>query len=287
MVWEAYTLVNKDYLRMRLILRNRMMRSFFVLCALIGGAVQAWTGELRIHRIDKLGEHSKASPRFDHGEARAEARTVFAELAQRHEWNFSQASDSKIFTDEGLSQIDVIVFDNNSGLLFNESEKAAFEKWVTNGGGVVGVHGASYAHKAVSSDNNAAWPFWYGLWGVLHKTGPKNGPQGRRGYADWIVMKGEGVKGSDRLPKRWQLEKVEWYFWNYHADYASVRVLATAEVKQNQPELPSVYPVTWCHEYQGGRVWYTNMGHYAENYRQPEFVQHLLNGIQWVAGKRE
>ncbi|QXD25792.1 ThuA domain-containing protein [Opitutia bacterium ISCC 51] len=27
------------------------------------------------------------------------------------------------------------------------------------------------------------------------------------------------------------------------------------------------------------------MGHYAENFRQKEFIQHLLDGINWAAGK--
>lgn len=262
------------------------MKILCVFLVLILCAAESAGAGLRVHRIDKLGAHSKASPRFDHTAARAEAKKVFAELAIEQQWDFSQASDSKLFTDEGLEGVDVIVFDNNSGILFNDAEQAAFEKWARQGGGVVGIHGASHAHKAISSSNQAAWPFWYGLWGVLHRTGPQDGPQGRRGYADWIVMQGDGIDAANPLPKRWRLEKVEWYFWNYHPNYSSVHVIAKAEVKGNQPELPRDYPVTWCHEYQGARVWYTNMGHYAENYRQPEFVQHLLNGVRWVAAKK-
>lgn len=38
--------------------------------------------QLRVHRIDKLGEDSPSSPFFDHTEARAEASVVFSELAK-------------------------------------------------------------------------------------------------------------------------------------------------------------------------------------------------------------
>lgn len=242
--------------------------------------------ELRVHRIDKLGINSKSSPRFDHKEARAEARLVFPRIAKEQGWNFTQSSDSKIFTDEGLRDIEVIIFDNNTGILFNESEKSAFERWVRMGGGVVGIHGATHAHKGVNEDNEPEWPFWYGMWGVLHKTGPREGPLGRRGYPDWVVMeKGIDTHWSRHIPKRWQLEKVEWYFWNYHRKFETVQVIATAEVNKNQPELPEYYPVSWSHEYAGGRVWYTNMGHYAENFHQQEFIQHLLDGIIWVANE--
>ena len=260
------------------------MKLLIVLIALTFSISPNVMAQLRVHRIDKLGEDSKASPRFDHVEARAEARLVFPRIAKDQGWNFTQSSDSKIFTNEGLENIDVIIFDNNSGNLFNDSEKKAFEKWVRNGGGVVGIHGATHAHKGVNENNEAEWPFWYGMWGVLHRTGPREGPRGKRGYPDWVVMEnGIDTRWSTHVPKRWRLEKVEWYFWNRHGGFDGAQVIATAEVNENQPGLPDYYPVSWKHEYQGGRVWYTNMGHYAENFRQKEFIRHVLDGIAWAA----
>ena len=90
---------------------------------------------------------------------------------------------------------------------------------------------------------------------------------------------------STNVPKRWRLEKVEWYFWNRHSGFDDAQVIATAEVNNNQPGLPDYYPVSWKHEYKGGKVWYTNMGHYAENFRQEEFIRHVLDGIAWAAQK--
>jgi type 1 glutamine amidotransferase len=262
------------------------MKNLIFVFVFIFGMIPLLSAKLRVHRIDKLGAGSSSSPRFDHQEARAEAKKVFAELAVKHDWEFTQSSGSEIFNDKGLKGIDVLIFDNNSGLLFDDSEKKALERWVQKGGGVIGIHGASHAHKGVDQNNEAEWPFWYGMWGVLHKTGPKEGPQGRRGYADWVVMTDVAGRWTRNLPKRWRFDKVEWYFWNYHQSFGEAQVIATAEVKQNQPGLPEHYPITWSHEYQGGRVWYTNMGHYAENFRQKEFVQHLLDGIEWVSGMR-
>lgn len=210
---------------------------------------------LRIHRIEKLGEHAPTSPRFDHTEARAEGKIVFAELAESHGWNFTQSSDSELFTDQGLADVDVIIFDNNTSILFNESEKSAFENWVRAGGGVIGIHGVTHAHKGVNENNEAEWPFWYGLWGVLHKTGPKEGPQGRRGYADWIIMNEEADERLRRsVPIKWRFEMVEWYFWNYHDNFSTATIVATGEVKENQPELPEYYPVTWTQEFHGARI---------------------------------
>lgn len=259
----------------------------FILLLFSLGIPFAFGDDLRVHRIDKLGEHHPRSPRFDHVEARAEAKKVFLELTNIHHWDFSQSSDSDLFTDEGLQGIDVIVFDNNSGILLNDAEKRCFEKWLRKGGGVVGIHGVCHAHKGVNEENEADWPFWYGLWSVLHKSGPKEGPMGRRGYPDWIQITSDQEEWTRHLPKRWQFDKVEWYFWNYHANFEKVHVIATADVKPNQTELPDYYPVSWCQQFEGGRVWYTNMGHYAENYHQKEFIQHVVDGIHWAGRKGE
>ena len=256
-----------------------------ILIFLFAAASSSSAESIRIHRTDKLGEHSDTSPRFDHTEARAEAAIVFPELAKKQGWNFTQSSDSEIFTDGGLKAIDVIILDNNTGILFNEAEREAFENWVRNGGGVVGIHGATHAHKGVDENNVAEWPFWYGLWGVLHQSGPQEGPQGRRGYPDRVMMVNSSESWSAKLPSEWQFDKVEWYFWNYHKNFSDKVIIAAADVQTNQPLLPEYYPVTWCQEYEGGRVWYTNMGHYAENFRQEEFIQHLLDGINWAANK--
>jgi type 1 glutamine amidotransferase len=42
------------------------------------------------------------------------------------------------------------------------------------------------------------------------------------------------------------------------------------------------HPVVWCQEYDGGRAWYTALGHTNESYAEEAFLQHLLGGIQWV-----
>ena len=44
------------------------------------------------------------------------------------------------------------------------------------------------------------------------------------------------------------------------------------------------HPIAWYHEYDGGRVWYTALGHRSETFADPDFGQHLLGGILWAAG---
>jgi type 1 glutamine amidotransferase len=47
----------------------------------------------------------------------------------------------------------------------------------------------------------------------------------------------------------------------------------------------SSHPLVWAHEFDGGRAWYTAMGHTSASYTDPLFRQHLWGGILWAAGQ--
>ena len=44
------------------------------------------------------------------------------------------------------------------------------------------------------------------------------------------------------------------------------------------------HPISWQRSFEGGRVWYTAMGHAACSYSERPFLDHLLGGIEWVVG---
>jgi hypothetical protein len=37
----------------------------------------------------------------------------------------------------------------------------------------------------------------------------------------------------------------------------------------------------WCHEFDGGRSFYTALGHTDESYSDPLFLAHVAGGIEW------
>ena len=45
------------------------------------------------------------------------------------------------------------------------------------------------------------------------------------------------------------------------------------------------HPISWCHSYDGGRAWYTAMGHKSEYFSEPLLLSHILGGIQMAAGE--
>jgi type 1 glutamine amidotransferase len=62
-------------------------------------------------------------------------------------------------------------------------------------------------------------------------------------------------------------------------------VLATLdEASYSGGKMGADHPIAWCQEINGGRSWYTAMGHTAESYAEPFYRQHLLGGIESAAG---
>ena len=44
------------------------------------------------------------------------------------------------------------------------------------------------------------------------------------------------------------------------------------------------HPIAWWHDYDGGRSWYTALGHTSESYYEPLFLAHLWGGITYAVG---
>ena len=44
------------------------------------------------------------------------------------------------------------------------------------------------------------------------------------------------------------------------------------------------HPVSWCKRFDGGRMFYTALGHTNQSFTEAPFLQHLLNGIDVAAG---
>jgi cytochrome c len=78
----------------------------------------------------------------------------------------------------------------------------------------------------------------------------------------------------------------EWYGFD-HNPRAEVEVLLTVDEATYDPgegSLGTDHPIAWYQEFDGGRSFYTALGHTAESYTEPAFLQHLTGGIEWAAG---
>jgi len=192
-------------------------------------------------------------------------------LGEEHDFKVDATEDSLFFAANDLSKYAAVIFMNTNRNVLDEAGQAAFEQYIQQGGGFVGVHSAA----ATEYD----WE-WYGqLVGAYFKDHPK--PQEAK-----VIITDNVHPSTAHLPKEWT-HFDEWY--NYRTNpRESVHVLATLKEKSYEGgTMGHDHPIAWAHEFDGGRSWYTGLGHTKEVYSDPLFQQHLLGGIEWAAGEVE
>jgi cytochrome c len=189
-------------------------------------------------------------------------------LGADHGFAVDSTEDAARLTDAELARYQVVVFLNTTGEILDDSQKAAFERYIRSGGGFVGIHSAS--------DTEYRWA-WYGrLVGAYFESHSE--------IQQATVRIEDPAHPSTRdLPVVWQRSD-EWY--NFRDNPRStVRVLATLdEASYPGGKMGADHPIAWCQAIDGGRSWYTAMGHTVESYAEPLYRLHLLGGIESAAG---
>ncbi|BBM73039.1 ThuA domain-containing protein [Rhodothermus marinus] len=194
------------------------------------------------------------------------------ELGAAHGFQVTATEDPAYFQPDSLAQFAVVVFLNTSGDVLDALQQEAFRAYIQNGGGFVGVHAAS--------DTEYDWP-WYGnLVGAYFKNHPH--------IQEAVVRVVDRTHPSTQeLPEAWTRTD-EWYNFRENPRSKGVQVLAVLdETTYEGGEMGEDHPISWYHVYDGGRAWYTAMGHTKESYAEPLFRQHLLGGILWAAGRTQ
>ena len=171
-----------------------------------------------------------------------------------------------LFTTENLSKYKALVFLSPTGSnVFSDEQKQAFKKYINNGGGFVGIHAAT--------DCNYEWE-WYGrMVGGYFISHPKV----QNAKLNIVAPKNKMMKG---LPASWS-HTDEWYnFKNFNPE---VKVLIKVdETSYTGGTMKDDHPISWYHEFEGGKVFYTGLGHTKETYTEELFLQHLLAGLKWA-----
>ena len=85
---------------------------------------------------------------------------------------------------------------------------------------------------------------------------------------------------TDSLPATWTRTD-EWY--NFKNFNSKVTVLIKADETSYQGgKMNNNHPVSWYHEYDGGKAFYTALGHTKECFVDPMFLKHLWAGMEWA-----
>ncbi|MFH9296847.1 ThuA domain-containing protein [Streptomyces sp. NPDC017520] len=173
------------------------------------------------------------------------------------------------FTTSNLARYDAVAFLSTTGDVLNAEQQKAFENYVATGGGYVGIHAAA--------DTEYDWEFYGGLVGAYFDSHPQIQPA-------TVRVEDHDHPATAHLDEEWQRTD-EWY--NYGTNPRDkAKVLATLdETTYTGGNMKGDHPISWCQTYEGGRSFYTGLGHTKESYAEPAFRSHVLGGLRYATGQ--
>ncbi|HSB94579.1 MAG TPA: ThuA domain-containing protein, partial [Flavitalea sp.] len=164
-----------------------------------------------------------------------------------------------------MSKYNAVVFLSTTMNVLNADQQIAFEHYIQAGGGFAGIHAAA--------DTEYDWPWYNQLVGAYFLSHPHQ--QNAK-----VNITDKTHPSTAKLPDTWERFD-EWY--NYKNIYSGIKVLATLDESSYEGGANGDnHPIAWYHDYDGGKAFYTGMGHTKESYEDPKYLQHILGGIQSV-----
>lgn len=192
---------------------------------------------------------------------------AITELGRANGVAVTATEDAAAFTAESLARYQAVVWLSTTGDVLDGRQQAAFQAYLQDGGGYVGVHAAA--------DTEDGWPWYGGLVGAR--------------FADHPEIQPARVRTEDRtapatahLRDQWSVTD-EWYNFRTYPRGA-VRVLQSLDETSYTGGTMGDHPITWYHDYSGGRAFYTGLGHTEAIWADVDFRTLVWGGIQLAAG---
>lgn len=185
--------------------------------------------------------------------------------------------DSLALSPTNLARYGVVLFMNTnyrSGRILDRVQEEAVEGFVRRGGGFIGIHNAT--PLGGSAEVEAVWPWFAQLWGTRF-AGHPNAEDGE------AVLEDSTHPSTRGLPTRLAL-KDEWY---YLRDDPRAVPGVTVHARVDATTLTSTGKdrvVTWSRTFEGGRAWFTTLGHDLGTFGNANFLNHVSGGIAWAGG---
>ncbi len=188
------------------------------------------------------------------------------------------SDDPQVFASANLRQYGALIFSNSNNEAFeNDAQREAFRKYIQAGGGFAGIHSAS------GSERN--WPYFWSMLGGKFLRHPR--------FQKFVVRVADSSHPATRdLPATFEWEDECYYF--DHLSPGIHPLLVTDPAKIDDPQKATYpgdrfgdsIPLAWYQEFDGGREFYTALGHQKENYANPILCKHILGGILWTLRER-
>lgn len=210
------------------------------------------------------------------------AVSCIQKLGKQYGFKVDTSADADVMTENNLKKYTLLIFTSTNNDVFDtDAQRLAFRHYIEAGGGFVGVH------SVTGTERN--WKWFKMMIGGTFSWHAKF----QKFTVKIIDPSHPSVQG---LPKVWEKED-ECYFEKelypgiktiLAHDVTTLNVSDTAQknlVVKNAGGFGDLYPAAWTNDFDGGYIWITTLGHDKKDYEDPIYVQHLFQGIRYIAGK--
>lgn len=220
---------------------------------------------------------------FIHKDAIPAANTMLAELAKQRGWDIFITENAASHNTEDLARFKVVVWNNVSGDVLTEDQRAALQQWIAGGGGWVGLHGSG-------GDFSYKWKWHVETLVGAQFIGHTMHPQFQDAN---VLVVNPAADITAHLQSPWRVPNEEWYAFDSNPRDKGYDILLALDESSyitrgktmtGTDNMPGEHPIAWRHTLGQGRVFYNAIGHQAATYGIPEYRQLVANGIQWAMG---
>jgi len=166
----------------------------------------------------------------------------------------------------GLGRYAAVVFLSTSGNVLDAADKDELTGYLAAGGGWLGIHAASTTEYD--------WPWFGGLAGARFDQHP-------RIQTATMTVERRDHPATEHLGATWTWRD-EWYAFRSNPRPGVEVLLSVDESSYEGGTMGADHPIAWCHEYAGGRAFYTALGHPDEAFAEPVFLRHLRGALHWL-----
>jgi type 1 glutamine amidotransferase len=257
--------INKDKLRIANEPSFAVRNLSFIMISFLLTVCFAFTSQLASakKRLPRLLVFSKTAG-FRH-DCIPVAKTAMIKLGQEHGFEVDTTEDASVFNAKNLKRYAAVLFLNTTGDVLNDEQQTAMETYIHNGGGYMGIHAAT--------DTEYGWPWYNKLAGAWFTSHPKQ----QQATLEVVDRNNQATAHLQEKWSRWD----EWY--NFKDLNPDVHVLIKIDESSYEGgKNGDNHPMSWYHDFEGGRAFYTELGHTKESYADKAYLEHVLGGLRYA-----
>src|SRR5690606_11057414 len=189
-------------------------------------------------------------------------------LGKENGFEVDTTTNAELFNEENLKQYSTVIFLSTTGDVLDHYQEAAFERYIQAGGGYVGIHAAS--------DTEYDWGWFGRLVGGYFKGHP-HPQEATLHVVDSLHPATEGLPATFTYHDEW---------YNFKNLSPENNVLVTIDEDSYEGgDNGEDHPMVWYQEYDGGRSFYTALGHSDASFSDSLHLKLILGGIKYAVGE--